>query len=141
MKFRRKPEIVVEAMQYTGHNGAEIERWSGGKVVESPVLEPTEVNPTGNYLQIGDPEEMLTAIVGDWVMRGTNGLFCPCSADVFEGIYEVTEDIAEVGADVRERVLRNFEAACKCWGHKALPDIREAVQLYLLLCRAKVVVK
>ena len=87
MKFRKKP-VEIEALQFDGNNGWEIEQWSQGKVYCSPVLEPTRDNPTGAYLQIHTLEGMMTAIVGDWIIRGVKGEFCSWKSDIFEQTYE-----------------------------------------------------
>ena len=88
MRFRKKP-VVVEALQFNGNNGWELEGWSSGKVYGSPVLEPTKANPTGSYLQIATLEGTMTAIVGDWIIRGVKGEFYPCKPDKFEQTYEL----------------------------------------------------
>lgn len=89
--FRKKP-VVIEAKQFTGHNAWEIERWSCGVVYASPVLEPTPENMSGEYLQIKTLEGVMTAIVGDWIIRGVKGEFYPCKPDIFEATYEPAEN-------------------------------------------------
>ena len=89
-RYRKKP-IEVEAIQYDGHNGYHIERWSGRAVIGSPVLEPTDDNPTGSYLQIDTLEGVMTAIVGDWIIKGAVGEFYPCKPDAFEATFEVDD--------------------------------------------------
>lgn len=91
--FRKKP-LTIEAMQYTGNNGATLNKWSGGKVIESPVLEPTDDNPTGEYVQIktiDTDKSFATAVVGDWVCKGIKGEFHPCKNEIFEESYEKAE--------------------------------------------------
>lgn len=90
MKYRKKP-VVIEAIQYTGHNDSQMKSWSGGAVIGSPVLEPTADNPAGDYLQIKTLEGTMTAIVGDWIIRGIKGEFYPCKPDIFEATYEKVE--------------------------------------------------
>lgn len=87
MKYRKKP-VVIDAIQYTGNNDYEISKWSNNLVYSSPVLEPTENNPSGSYLQIKTLEGVMTAIVGDWIIKGVNGEFYPCKPDIFEKTYE-----------------------------------------------------
>ena len=87
MKYRKKP-VVIEAEEYTGDNGWKINQWSENKVIESPVLEPTEDNPSGTYLQIETLEGWMTAIVGDWIIRGVKGEFYPIKNDIFLLTYE-----------------------------------------------------
>lgn len=86
-KFRKKP-VVIESIQYTGHNGNYIEQWTNKKAIQSPVLEPTDNNPTGAYLQIYTLEGIHIANVGDWIIKGVKGEFYPCKPDIFEMTYE-----------------------------------------------------
>ena len=95
-KFRKK-SVVIEAIQFTGHNGFEIEQWSrsefGGRIViESPVLEPSPDNPSGHYLQIATLEGVMIGNVNDWIIKGVKGEFCPCKPDIFAATYELVED-------------------------------------------------
>lgn len=89
-RFVKRP-VEIEAWQYTGQGGWKIEQWSGGNVVESPVLEPTADNPTGAYLQIKTLEGTMTAIVGDWIIKGIRGEFYPCKPDIFAASYQPKE--------------------------------------------------
>jgi len=93
MKFRKKP-VVIDAIQYTGANEWELEHWAGPSLVPSPVLEPTEANPTGRYLQIHTLEGTHTAIVGDWIIKGVKGEFYPCKPDIFAATYEAVREVA-----------------------------------------------
>lgn len=87
MKFRKRP-VVIEAIQYTAKSSFQIRQWANGKAVESPVLEPTQDNPTGQYLQIHTLEGTMCANIGDWIIKGVNGEFYPCKPDIFEKTYE-----------------------------------------------------
>jgi len=91
MFYRKKP-IVIEAMQITEQSEFYIGQWSNGKVYSSPVLEPTERNPLGVYWQIDTLEGVMTAISGDWIIRGISGEFYPCKPDIFEKTYEKVSD-------------------------------------------------
>ena len=90
-KYRKKP-VVIEAVRYTGHNGSNLRHWSGDVIIESPVLEPRAGNPTGEYVQIKTLEGTMTAIVGDWIIKGIKDEFYPCKPDIFEATYEPVED-------------------------------------------------
>jgi len=89
-KFKKKP-VVIEAIQYTGHNGHEIKQFSNDLIIESPVLEPSEDNPTGAYLQIKTLEGIMIGKVNDWIIKGINCEFYPCKPDIFEKTYEAAE--------------------------------------------------
>lgn len=86
-KFRKKP-VVIEAMQYHLNSGFAINEWSGGIAVESPALEPSEENPSGQYLQIKTLEGVMIGNIGDWIICGVNGEFYPCKPDIFQKTYE-----------------------------------------------------
>ena len=111
-KFKKKP-VEIEAIQYTGKNDFEIGKWSNDLVYPSPVLEPSENNPSGSYLQIKTLEGVMTAIVGDWIIKGVKGEFYPCKPYIFEITYE---DISmkEVAPDNDDwKSNRNFSDALR----------------------------
>ena len=80
-QFVKKP-VVIEAIQYTGNNDFEINQWSKGNVYVSPDIEET------SYLQIQTLEGVMTAILGDWIIKGVKGEFYPCKPDIFEMTYQ-----------------------------------------------------
>jgi len=86
-KYRKKP-VVIDAVQYTSNNGWQFTQNSEGKITESSVLEPTNDNPSGLYLQIETLEGIMTATPGDWIIRGVKGELYPCKPDIFEMTYE-----------------------------------------------------
>lgn len=91
-RYREKP-VDVEAVQFNGENGMAIEHWAGiSNVFSSPVLDPTKDNPTGHYLQIKTLEGIMTAIIGDWIIKDVNGKFYPCKPDIFEATYGEVPD-------------------------------------------------
>ena len=87
-QFKKKP-VIIEAIQYTGNNGHEIEVWSNNKVLQSPVLEPSDNNITGEYLQISTLEGQMSGIVNDWIIKDIQGEFYPCKPDIFKKTYEL----------------------------------------------------
>jgi hypothetical protein len=72
-KYKKKP-IIIEAIQVTGKNGFEITQWSNGLV--------------NNNLQIKTLEGVMTANIGDYIIKGIKGEFYPCKPDIFEATYE-----------------------------------------------------
>lgn len=85
MKFRKKP-VVVEAMQFT----------MGSK---DRVFNFVSCNRNAAYkdgapvLQIQTLEGVMTAEIGDWVIRGVKGEFYPCKPDIFAVTYESVEEV------------------------------------------------
>lgn len=86
-QYRKKP-VVIEAVEINVKTEFEVQRWSSGTVYSSPVLEPTEHNPSGVYWQIDTLEGIMTAISGDFIIKGVNGEFYPCKPDIFAKTYE-----------------------------------------------------
>ena len=79
IKHYRKKPIEVEVIQFDAANGYFIEEWSKGAVVYSPKY---------GWLKIATPEGVMTAIVGDWIIKGVQGEFYPCKPGIFEETYD-----------------------------------------------------
>ena len=76
-KFRKKP-IVIEAV-----------RWQGANALEMFAFCPT--SRFGDYpavLEIPTLEGIMTARLGDWIIKGVKGEFYPCKPDIFKLTYE-----------------------------------------------------
>ena len=78
-QYRKKP-VVIEAVQWTGQNIAEINNFALGYVQGA-------VNKDRSFV-VGTLEGPHTASVGDWIIRGVKGEFYPCKPDIFEATYE-----------------------------------------------------
>lgn len=79
VKYRKKP-VVVETMQWTGHNVEEATKFlnGAGKFTFGDKIEVTTIH--------GD-----TAIIrpGDWIMpEPKEGCFYPCKPDIFAATYD-----------------------------------------------------
>ena len=85
-KYRKKP-VVIEAVQYTGTNTTEIKEF----VTDKNVLwrEVTSRTCHGGFIVTleGDMEFK----VGDYIIRGVKGEYCPCREDIFLATYESVE--------------------------------------------------
>lgn len=79
MKFRKKP-VVIEAVQFTGHNAMEIMEWSKSEEMSDDFL--------GEFMEIKTLEGTMRAENGDWIIKGVKGEFYPCKPDIFEATYE-----------------------------------------------------
>lgn len=83
--FRKKP-VEIEAVQFDRTNGGVIAKWCGGRHNrEAKASDPSDV-----YESISIPtlEGVMTASIGDFVIRGVQGEFYPCKPDIFEATYE-----------------------------------------------------
>ncbi|HAU84045.1 MAG TPA: hypothetical protein DCW90_00490 [Lachnospiraceae bacterium] len=82
MKFRKKP-VVIEAVQWTGENLADIEGFVRDNL-EAYFLDELKYP----ILYIKTLEGSMKASVGDYIIKGVNGEFYPCKPDIFEKTYE-----------------------------------------------------
>ena len=83
MKFRKKP-VVIEAMQFTDET-------------KDMVYNFVRCNCSADFengkpvLKIQTLEGVMTARIGDWIIKGVNGEFYPCKPDIFEKTYEAVK--------------------------------------------------
>ena len=82
MRFRKKP-VVIEAVQFTGVNFAELSAFCGNDVQSARGSEGPNA-----ALEIHTPEGTMRASVGDWIIRGVQGEFYPCKPEIFAATYE-----------------------------------------------------
>lgn len=92
MQFRKRP-VVIEARQFTDGNESEIVSWlwEHQKATARWVAATTDdagavVQP--KRIEIPTLEGVMTASVGDWIIRGVAGEFYPCKPDIFRDTYE-----------------------------------------------------
>ncbi len=81
-RYRKKP-VVIEAVQFTGDNAGDVERFIGD-AYETWI-------PSLRKVAIRTLEGEMTASPGDYVIRGVQGDY-PCKQDIFEATYECIED-------------------------------------------------
>jgi hypothetical protein len=79
-KYRKKP-VVIAAMQWTGENREAIKSWCGAS---DWLYVPELVIPT--------LEGSMSALPGDWIIKGVKGEFYPCKPDIFAATYEEVND-------------------------------------------------
>ena len=82
-KFRKKP-VVIEAVQWTGNNREEMEKFIPNTILAKKNAE--------EELAIGTLEGVMTASKNDWIIKGVHGEYYPCKPDIFEKTYEPVDD-------------------------------------------------
>jgi hypothetical protein len=83
-KYRKKP-VVIDAVQFTGTNHAEIFEFCKDA---SNSVTGTDKFTVSNSLWIQTLEGGHVASPGDWIIRGVKGEFYPCKPDIFAATYE-----------------------------------------------------
>ena len=89
-KFRKKP-VVIEAIQWDNVNYKEIGNWMGKEI--EPELKSDTAYVAGQgapvfTISIETLEGTMTAMPGDWIIKGVNGEFYPCKPEIFKQTYE-----------------------------------------------------
>lgn len=87
-RFTKKP-LEIEAIQYTLETRDEIIRDFEGQITHSGISEEGAEYELEN-LRIETLEGVMTASLGDYIIRGIQGEVYPCKPDIFEASYEAT---------------------------------------------------
>lgn len=85
VKYRKKP-VVVEAIQFDPERWREAEAFGRGKVIA--IGEWTADEPLPLCAHIRTLEGTMTALPGDWIIKGVTGKFHSCKPDIFDLTYE-----------------------------------------------------
>lgn len=86
-KFTKKP-VTIEAIQFAD-DADTISNIHGFLKAETTVI--SYDNPTAPVMKIRTLEGVMTAQVGDWIIKGVKGEFYPCKPDIFEETYDQAE--------------------------------------------------
>lgn len=84
MKRCRKKLVVIEAVQWTGDNLAEVVNFMEGSA--------RELSGWGKTIHIHTLEGIHLATIGDFIIKGVHGEFYPCKPDIFAETYEEVSD-------------------------------------------------
>lgn len=87
-KYRKKP-VVVEAIQWTGENVDEIAAFTCGNASFR-----TEKDDDVIDLIVRTLEGVMYARHTDYIVKGVDGEFYPCRADIFKQTYEPVDEAA-----------------------------------------------
>lgn len=101
MKFRKKP-VVIDALQWTGSNLAELKEFTGDRfrTVESqiapgeyPSRQQVADDITGQVLDVLH-DTWVGVKTGQWVIRGVQGEYYPIDPEVLASTYDRVEGAA-----------------------------------------------
>ena len=81
-RYRKKP-IVIEAVYHEGP----FYKWLWDWLKEANALYLSDFS-----IEISTLEGAMTAQPGDYIIKGIQGEFYPCKADIFEDTYEEVEE-------------------------------------------------
>lgn len=88
-RYRKKP-ILVEALQWTGKNLADVENFVGQNWGRADAHEVFWDHEDSHEVVIFNSLEKawVPCPLGSWIIRGVKGEFYPCAHDVFQATYE-----------------------------------------------------
>ena len=81
MKYRKRP-VVIEAMEFTEEDKDRVLNWISCNCY------PIFTNEDKPALKIQTLEGLMTANLGDYIIKGVQGEFYPCKPDIFAETYE-----------------------------------------------------
>ena len=84
MKYQKKP-IIIEAIQWTGKNFDEIEKFVGNDFFKLNLISHTVNTPD---ILIPTLEGVMKASIGDYIIKGLRGEYYPCKTDIFRETYQ-----------------------------------------------------
>lgn len=95
-RYVKKP-IAVEVVKWKGFNNHEIEDFAGDNVKIEVIREGDADRgiPPCIDCNIKTLEGVMTANVGDYIIKGVNGEFYPCKPDIFEKTYSHEDDMMD----------------------------------------------
>lgn len=87
--FQKRP-VIIEAMRFADRaDGQLIAGWCGGRFVAES--KPSDHTDVFYGIKIPTLEGVMTASLGDWIIRGVKGEFYPCKPDIFDATYEAVK--------------------------------------------------
>lgn len=102
MKYRKKP-VVINAVQLTWPNWNDVCEVAGVGRIEDGKPMGCYVDADGHALPEGKSSEriglliptlegLMTAVEGDWIIKGVKGEIYACKPDIFEMTYERAQE-------------------------------------------------
>ena len=87
-KYRKKP-VVIEAVRWNGDNLSEVIEFTGlHESAQAFSWSEYELLVKDYGLKIFTLEGMMSADIGDMIIKGVQGEVYPCKPDIFEQTYE-----------------------------------------------------
>lgn len=78
-KYTKKP-VVISAIKFNGNNSEEVLKFTNADHNNSEYVD--------GVIKIKTLEGVMTASVGDFIIKGIKGEFYPCKPDIFEKSYD-----------------------------------------------------
>ena len=83
-KYRKKP-VIIEALQFIDETDRLVEL---SEFIDNQDLRVDYHNPKNPVIKLNTLEGVMTASVGDYIIKGINGEFYPCKPNIFLKTYD-----------------------------------------------------
>ena len=104
MRYRKKP-VEIEALEFTEENAKDVADWSGGYIGRNDLT----ADP---YIRLPTLEGIMTANVGDYIIKGVKGEFYPCKPDIFELTYDYVGENINASVMTVTDMVDNEDGSC-----------------------------
>lgn len=84
-KYKKRP-VVIEAARFDGYNADSLMQWVNSSTGYCTAF--LSLKDDSRTILIKTLEGVMTASIGDWVIKGVQGEFYPCKPDIFDQTYE-----------------------------------------------------
>lgn len=84
--------IPIQAVKITSDNILSLASWCGGQAIS--IMLPSNPPQDGSILRVPTLEGVMTAKIGDYIIKDTHDEFYPCRGDIFEINYMPTANTA-----------------------------------------------
>lgn len=111
MKYMKK-QVVIEAIQWTGTNKAEISSFC-------PAIFDNGIN-----LKIETLEGVMSASIGDYIIKGIKGEFYPCKEDIFQESYDKLQVVDVNDKSWTEMPVKSLHNTTSNGARKNVKDIQ-----------------
>jgi len=123
-RFRKKP-VVIDAVRWTGSNVDEVLTLVDFDKLPSDCVRI--LTPSDGTLSVRTLEWTMTAMRGDWIIRGVLGEIYPCKPDMFASAYEADPIKGDGIIDDTEAIQAATDATTKPDAPQMIP--REVEQI------------
>jgi hypothetical protein len=138
-KYRKLP-VEIEAVQWLNGKVSEVTPWISEALNKNP-LDKGAITRIGDKIMIATLEGEMTAIDGDYIIRGINGELYPCKPDIFKLTYECAgecknEDSKALPLNIvvqqRELLINFLVDYYECYGEESeIKKVERDVDAYI----------
>ena len=90
-RYRKRP-VVIEAFRFEAQDKSDLPTWAKEALQNGRIVANSQHGGNVRWAEIKTLVGVMTAELGDYIIKGVQGEFYPCKPDIFEATYEKVED-------------------------------------------------